>query len=79
VLFLAWHPGIAPPRHSNQTRRNTQTSDQLATGGEKKRPPPVAGRQMAVIPTRSHLLPYVSSGTYSARINIKGKLIRERL
>jgi integrase len=58
---------------------NTQTSDSLGTGGKKSANRLSPDGKWRSFPRVPHLLQYVSSGTYFARIKIKGKLIRESL
>ncbi len=58
---------------------STQTKDLLGTGGKKSANRLSPDGKWRSFPRVPHLLQYVSSGTYFARIKIKGKLIRESL
>jgi hypothetical protein len=64
---------------ANQITMRTQTTDLLGASGKKSANRLSPDGKWRSFPRVPHLLQYVSSGTYFARIKIKGKLIRESL
>jgi hypothetical protein len=58
---------------------NIQTENVPGTSGKKNANRLSSDGKWRSFPRVPHLLQYVSSGTYFARIKIKGKLIRESL